>query len=331
MTGAAMWIVRLGWRSMILCLALSGCGLIERIAIPFLYEKAELPESQVVRDLTYWEGTDRDAKKHRLDLFLPTGTHWPVLLFTHGGGWTEGDKGLRVGGADVYGNIGRFFAAHGVGTAVINYRLLPDVTWRDQLQDVARAVAWVHSHIREYGGDPDRLFLAGHSAGSQLVTRVALDPAPLQKLNRSSAIICGVAAVSGAGLDLADAKTYELGADPAYYERRFRDRGPLDHQWQQEASPVSFVDASDPPFLILYAEGESEALHRQSRRLNEALALAGVDSQVVIVPGESHSRMVLTLSHPNKTAAPAVLAFITKGQCAEGRRPPGRSSVGLAP
>jgi acetyl esterase/lipase len=322
-----MWTVRLGCQLMILCLAVSGCGLIERLAIPFLYEKVELPESQVVRDLTYWDGADQDPKKHRLDLFLPAGTRWPVLLFTHGGGWTEGDKGLRVGGADVYGNIGRFFAAHGVGTAIINYRLLPDVSWRDQLQDVARAAAWLHSHIGEYGGDPDRLFLSGHSAGSQLVTRVALDPAPLQQINLSSAMICGVAAVSGAGLDLADPKTYELGADPAYYERRFREQGAPDQQWRQEASPVSFADASDPPFLILYAEGESEALQRQSRRLDEVLLLAGVDSQVVIVPGQSHSRMVLALSHPDKTVAPAMLAFIMKGQCAEGRRPPGRKSV----
>jgi acetyl esterase/lipase len=331
MTGGEIWIARLVWRLTIFGFALSGCGLIERIAIPFLYEKTDLPESQVVRDLAYWDGPDRDVKKHRLDLFLPKGTAWPVLVFAHGGGWTEGDKGLRVGGADVYGNIGRFFAARGVGTAVINYRLLPNVTWRDQVQDVARAVAWVHSHIRKFGGDPDRLFLAGHSAGAQLVARVALDAAPLETHNRSPAIVCGVTAVSGAGLDLADAKTYELGEDPAYYEQRFRDKASYDRQWQVEASPTSFVDPNDPPFLILYAEGESKGLQRQSRRLNEVLALSGVESKVVTVSGESHSRIVLALSHPDKTAAPAILGFISNGNCAERRRRPRRDPVGVAP
>jgi acetyl esterase/lipase len=178
-------------------------------------------------------------------------------------------------------------------------------------------VAWVHAHIRAYGGDPDRLFLAGHSAGAQLVARAALDPVPLEKLHRSPAIVCGVIAVSGAGLDLTDAETYELGADPVYYERRFRDETSHDHQWQQEASPVSFVDPHDPPFLILYAGGESKALQRQSRLLIEALTRAGVHTEVVIVSGESHARMVLTLSHPEKTAAPAILGFISSVKCAQ--------------
>jgi len=305
------------WPCTVLCMALSGCGFVETIAIPFLYKKAELPESQVVRDLEYWDGADRDAKKHRLDLFLPTGTGWPVLVFVHGGGWTEGDKTLRVGGADVYGNIGRFFAARGVGTAIINYRLLPHVTWRDQVQDVARAVAWVHAHIKKYSGDPDHLFLAGHSAGAQLAARVALDSAPLEKLSRSPAIVCGVMVVSGAGLDMTDSTTYELGADPVYYERRFRDKISTDGQWQREASPASFADPSDPPFLILYAGGESEALQRQSRLLKEVLMRAGVATEVVIVSGEDHSRMVLTLSHPEKTAAPAMLGFISSVKCGQ--------------
>jgi acetyl esterase/lipase len=322
MTGRKIRTARLLCLCTILCLPLPGCGLVQTIAIPFLYKKTELPESQVVRNLSYWDGAARDAKKHRLDLFLPSGTGWPVLVFVHGGEWTAGDKSLRVGGADVYGNIGRFFAARGVGTAIINYRLLPHVTWREQVQDVARAVAWVHSHISQYGGDPARLFLAGHSAGAQLVTRVALDPAPLENLTRSPAIVCGVVAVSGAGLDLTDAKTYELGADPAYYERRFRDTTLPDHQWQREASPVSFVDPSDPPFLILYAGGESKALQHQSELLKEILMRAGVESEVVIVSGESHPRMVLTLSHPEKTATPAMLRFISTGTCAEGRRLP---------
>src|SRR5439155_18980367 len=89
------------------------------------------------RDICYREGSADE--KHRLDLFLPHGTNWPILIFIHGGGLTSGDKALRVSGADVYGNIGRFYASQGIGVAVINYRLQPKVTWREQAEDVAHA------------------------------------------------------------------------------------------------------------------------------------------------------------------------------------------------
>ena len=204
-----------------LCVALlSGCSAVEWIGIQFLYKKAELPESQVVRDKAYRE---TGSLGQRLNLFVPDSSGWPVLIFVHGGGWNTGNKDLTVGGADVYGNIGRFFASHGIGVAIINYRLLPQVSWRDQIDDVADATAWVASHIADYGGSPSRLFLSGHSAGTQLAARIALDPAPLEKRGLSPRILCGVIAVSGAGLDLQDARAYALGEDVRYYEERFRD------------------------------------------------------------------------------------------------------------
>ena len=290
---------------------LSGCSAVERIGIHFLYKKAELPESQIVHDKAYREG---DAPGQSLNLFVPIGSGWPVLVFVHGGGWNSGDKDLTVAGADIYGNIGRFFASHGIGVAVINYRLLPQVSWPEQIEDVADATAWVASHIADYGGSPSRLFLFGHSAGAQLGARVALDPAPLERHGLSPRILCGVIAVSGAGLDLQDTGTYELGEDIRYYEKRFRD-GDAGDTWTQAASPISFVNASAPPFLIVYAEGESKGLQRQSGLLHEALVRAGAKSQIVIVPGQSHTRILLTLSRPDKVAAPAILEFLQHVPC----------------
>jgi arylformamidase len=290
---------------------LSGCSAVEWIGIHFLYEKVEFPESQVLRDQPYREGS---SPEHRLDLFFPKGSGWPVLIFVHGGGWNTGDKNLIVGGADVYGNIGRFFASHGVGVAILNYRLLPQVSWREQIEDVADATAWVNSHVADYGGSPNRLFLFGHSAGAQIASRVALDSNPLKKLGLSPRILCGVVAVSGAGLDLQDAKTYALGEDIRYYEKRFRD-GDADEAWKKAASPIPFVSASAPPFLIVYAEAESKGLQRQSKLLHEALMSAGTHSRIVIVPGESHQRILLALSHPDKVAGPAILEFLQNIPC----------------
>ena len=285
----------------------TGCTVVEHVGIALLYMKAPFPDAQVKYDVPYVEHSL--LAKQRLDLFLPKGKNWPVFIFIHGGNWDAGDKGLRVGGEDVYGNIGRFYAARGVGVAVISYRLQPAVNWHEQVKDVAAATAWVHAHIAEYGGSPHRLFLGGHSAGAQLACHVALDPKPLAEYGLSPAIIRSVISVSGAGLDLADQKTYDLGAKRAFYTARFGSKDPRE-SWQQEASPVSYVTSNAPAFLILYAAGESKALQRQSQRLSEVLERERVPHRLVVVPGQSHERMVLTLSRPDRTSAGAILDFI---------------------
>jgi acetyl esterase/lipase len=291
-------------------LLFAGCSTMERGVIALLYRKTSWPEAQIKRNVSYIREVE-SGTKHCLDLFLPNGTNWPVLVFVPGGGWTTGDKGLRVGGADVYGNIGRFFAVHGIGVAVVNYRLQPVVDWRGQVEDVARATSWVAAHVGEYGVNPDRIFLAGHSAGAQLICDLALNPSYLAQSGLPSNSIAGVVAVSGAGLDLSDQKTYSLGASFSYYEERFN-RSASNPNWQHEASPIHYVQADAPPFLILYGGREKPALKRQSHLLHEALSSHGVPNQIIEVPRQSHGMMVLTLSRDDKKSGPAILSFIEK-------------------
>lgn len=267
----------------------------------FLYEKADLPTAQIVRDVCYTAGAPCDTARHTMDLYRPSTAAWPVIIFVHGGNWDSGDKNYRAGGADVYANIGRFYAARGIGVAVVNYRLQPAVAWPAQVDDVRVAVTWVRSNISRYGGQPHRIFLMGHSAGAHLASLVALTSPDLP--------VRGVIAVSGAALDLTDEQTYQLGADRAFYHQRFRgsDTGTA---WARKASPARFATPQAPPFLILYAIGESRALQRQSQVLHEALTEAGTASTLVPIAGESHTRMVLALSHPDKAPAKAILDFI---------------------
>ena len=283
-----------------LALNLGGCSLATRAGVALLYEKADLPTSQIVRDLCY-TAAPCDSPRHTLDLYRPTATSWPVIIFVHGGNWDSGDKNYRAGGADVYANIGRFYAARGIGVAVINYRLQPAVAWPAQVDDVRAAVAWVRANISRDGGQPERVFLMGHSAGAHLASLVALTSPALP--------VRGVIAVSGAALDLTDEQTYRLGADRGYYEQRFQgsDTGT---QWTRTASPALFATAKAPPFLILFATGETPALQRQSQVLHEALSQAGAASTLVPIAGESHTRMVLALSHPDKASAKAILDFV---------------------
>jgi acetyl esterase/lipase len=239
-----------------------------------------------------------------------------MVVFAHGGGWREGAKDLRVAGADVYANIGRFLAGQGVGTAVINYRLLPAVTWRQQIDDVAQAVVGARTALVERGGRAASLFLMGHSAGAQLVTRVALDPEPLGRAGASASMVCGVIPVSGAALDLTDQRTWDLGADPEYYRARFESEG--GKGWRKAASPMTFLRPGAPPFLVIYASGESKPLRRQSEWLVEKLRDNEVPVYPVIVPRSSHERIVLALSRGDGVTGPAILNFVKNLRCWHG-------------
>ncbi len=300
--------------------ALPGCGLVTSLAVDLVYRDAELPAALVEAGVPYLADGD---PKHRLNLFRAApdsvgGRPAPTVVFIHGGGWDTGDRDLRVGGEDVYNNIGRFLAARGIPAATLSYRLMPDVTWREQVADAAAAVAFVQRDAEERGSPG--VVVMGHSAGAYLATFVALD-ADVQRAAGLSPL-CGAVSVSGAALDLRDRETFGLEDNFDYYSARFapdrtaRDEPPaVPEPWQTEASPVLSVTPDAPPFLILYAGGETRALQRQSALLDTALTAAGVPSRVVVVPGKSHTRIVPTLSRDDQTAGPAILAFVRGLDC----------------
>jgi arylformamidase len=287
----------------------AGCALTNLASLRLMYEKAHIPESHIHRDLAYREGPGEDDPKQRLDLYVPDGKDWPVLVFVHGGGWDSGDRALTVAGVDIYANIGRFFASHGVGTAVISYRLLPQVAWRDQIKDVAGAVAWVYRNAAKYGGDPKRLFLAGHSAGAQLVARVALDPEPLEDEGLDKRIVSGVVAVSGAGYEISSEEALSArGARKGYYQRRF-EQGDTSGAWAGEVSILRFIDKGAPPFLIIYGTAEPKGLHQRSEMLAEKLRSFRVPTELTVVPHRDHVQMVMTMSREGETTQ-AMLNFL---------------------
>ena len=294
-----------------LLLVSASCAPLQFIGVRFVYKRAPLPESQIRRGISY--DTATGSPKQRLDLYLPApGTRpWPAVVFIHGGSWTSGDRSLEVGGADVYGNIGRFLAQHGYGTAVVSYRLIPDVDWRTQAEDVAKAVTWVHDNAAKYGGLGNALVLMGHSSGAQLAARLALDPQLLPRAGVSAAAIRGLIAVSGAGYDMTDEETYRLGADPAFYAARFQ-RGTDAVDWREAGSvlPLLRNAAKPPPALVIYAGGETDALQRQSQLFAEALTRGGETPTVIVAPGLSHTRIVPTLSRDDRAAGAGVLAFL---------------------
>jgi len=285
----------------------SACGPGFRPPLKPVYDNAELDQTlaEVRLDVPYRTDDGADPDKHRLDLFLPRGSGWPMLAFVHGGSLEKGDTAQRLVGHDIYRNIGRFYSARGVGVALINYRLQPDVNWVDQAGDVATAVAWLTPRLMELGGD-GRLFLSGHSAGSWLVGHVALDAALQARHGVDPGAITEVISISGSGFDLTDDLTWELFGREERWRRRFSIE-PGDPNWKERASIIPHLETDSPPFLLLYASDEWPALIRQNKLMCEALASTKAGCRIEEIEHLGHRRMLLAMSHPDKPLASRIL------------------------
>ena len=135
-----------------------------------------------------------DHPRHSLDLYLPLSAApvggWPALLFFYGGSWQSGQR-------SEYRFLGEALAARGILAAVADYRLYPEVRYREFLRDSAAALAWLHREVAGHGGDPARLFVAGHSAGAFNAAMLALDARWLAPHSLSPATIAGWVGIAG--------------------------------------------------------------------------------------------------------------------------------------
>src|ERR671934_2141866 len=130
-----------------------------RLVSPFLVvlAAAAARAKDIKRDIPY---ADPAQKRQVLDVYAPGGAkNLPVVFWIHGGGWQTGDKKDVQLKPRAFNDKGFIFVS-------TNYRLLPDVDMGAIVRDVAKAVHWVHDHVADHGGDPDRLFVMGHSAGA---------------------------------------------------------------------------------------------------------------------------------------------------------------------
>jgi len=277
------------------------------------------PAPRVVRDLPYATEDGVAAKLLSLDVYAPPGEGpCPVIVMIHGGGWRTGDKANDAVGIDK----GRFFTAQGCVYVSINYRLAPTAKHPAQVEDVARALAWVHAHAAEYGGDPRRLFVMGHSAGAHLAALVATDERPLEKAGASLAILRGVILLDGAGYDIA--KTMET-AGPVL-GRLYRDAFGDDRDVWRDASPITHVgkDKGIPPFLLLHAGAREESAAR-SRELSAALTRAGVRAYVLHAADKDHGSINRDIGQPGDAVTGWILQFLVEcGADEPARRPAGR-------
>jgi acetyl esterase/lipase len=239
---------------------------------------------EVQKDISYTAGDPADAAKHKLDLYLPKDKkNFPVLVFIHGGSWRSGDRSN-------YPALGNRFAKAGIGVAIPSYRLMPKNPHPAQIEDTAAAFAWVYKNVAQYGGDANRIYLAGHSAGGHLVALLALDPAYLDKYDVPLSAIKGVAALSG---------VYDVGKIPGF--AKASDDSP---------SPIAHVHPKAPPFLVSYCQWDYLALPLQAREFAEALRKSFDPVELLYVPGEGHISEIIHVVQDDDAIAQAILKLI---------------------
>jgi arylformamidase len=233
------------------------------------------------RDIVY-DKAAKDTGSTSLDIYVnePVEPGSPVMVWVHGGGFRVGDK---ASSKDLASKPEYFTNKLGYILVSINYRLLPEGEYPRNVQDVADALAWVHSNIGEFGGDPGQIFLMGHSAGAQLVAQVATDASFLKNAGKDLSILKGVIANEG---------NYDFPAG---------------------ANPTLAGQHNIPPFLFLAVKGGSTLIQNSEQQANglaDALRKAGVSAVVVPLDHVQHFGANERLGQPGDITTAALERFL---------------------
>ncbi len=262
------------------------------------------PKVTVRRGIRYTEREGTPGRRTSLDIHRPDGLEGPapILIFVHGGGWAIGDKALV--------NAKPHWAARNGWILVsVNYRFSPSVEHPEHARDVAAAVAWVHQHAAEFGGDPERIALIGHSAGAHLAAIVGCEESLLGEVGMTTDQLAGIVLLDGAGYNLPRRMTTlpksgqlrdmyhgAFGADPDLWER---------------ASPTLQAGPEDAlPALFAVHAGLRVESRVESRELAEAWRASGARAEVYHARRKDHGGINKQLGQPDDEDTPPIEAFL---------------------
>jgi acetyl esterase/lipase len=260
----------------------------------------------VKRDIPYAEPAD---PKQRVDIYAPEGArNLPVVFWIHGGGWQAGDRTNVQFKPQAFVDKGFVFVSTG-------YRLLTNVEMVTIFRDIARSVRHVHDHIGEYGGDPKRILVMGHSAGAQLAALICIDDRYLKAEGLSLNIIKGCVPVDGDTYDVpAIIETAETRLRvhrmqmPTFGHRIKFGNDPAKHR---DYSAVTHVakDKGIPPFLILHVADHPD-VSAQAQRLEAVLKDAGIPAKRFAARETNHSKLNENLGLTDDPSTKVLFEFV---------------------
>lgn len=265
--------------------AIAGAALSACSAITFGIANAPAAFGPFERKADIAYGSD---PRQKLDVYVPkvegAAAH-PVVIFWYGGSWQRGSK-------SDYRFVGAALADRGYITVLPDYRLYPDVKFPAFLDDAAHAVAWVQQHAQEFGGDPHRIVLMGHSAGAHTAAYLALNHEFLAKRGANPDWIAGLVGLSG---------PYVLAPNTRALNRIFAPPwGESD--WQ----PLRFVDAQAPPTFLAHGLDDGVVSVRQTEKLRDALEANGVRVDTELYPDTGHAATIAGFSKAARGSAPTL-------------------------
>jgi len=261
------------------CISLSACTQLQLLAANGI---ASLGNYSRQADLVYGP-----LPANTLDLYLPTaGKNHPVVVFFFGGGWDSGDKAS-------YKFVGAALADAGIIAVVPNYRLYPRAKFPAFMQDAAQAVAWARAHAPDWGGDPERLYVVGHSAGAHIAVLLALDDEYLRQAGGSSRWLSGAVGLSGPYNFLPFTEDYlnDLFGPAANFPR---------------TQPINYVRADAPPLLLMHGLRDQRVRPANTRSLAAAMQAAGGRVTTHYFEQAGHSDLVAAFSIAKRGRLPVL-------------------------
>ncbi len=243
--------------------------------------------------------------KQKLDLFVPERAQAPfaTVVFVYGGGWHSGNyKNLAA--------VGKHLQTRGFGCALVSHRLAPPDVWPTMIEDVAAAVAYVHDHIATHGGDPQRLLLAGHSSGAQLVLLLATDPrwlAPHHLTPKNLTAVLGLSAP-------VDLRPRAESNPPSFGDTLMAGHGAdvfeRDAKVMTDASPLQHLSKDLPPTLLVVGERDFPMLLADAQTFASKAAEFGCRVPVLVAKKLGHGAVPSVLIGDEHDLGPSVLAFL---------------------
>jgi len=265
--------------------------------VPLAIEKPKV-EVEVVttKDVTYKtvEGITEEAKALlKLDIYAPKDAkNLPVLVWFHGGGLTGGDKASRLTAA-----LCKALSTEGFVVASANHRLNPQVKYPTYLEDGAAAVAWMKQNAATYGGNPNQLFIGGHSAGGYLSAQIGTDARYLKSNNVELSQISGLIPVSG--------------QMTTHYTIRTERGLPETTIVIDEAAPLYHARKDTPPMLILYGEKDMALRAEENQYFAAALKVAGNEWVTCLqMAGRDHGGIIAKMAESDDPVRREIVKFM---------------------